>query len=845
MNTKEIIDKIFKDPKTKYELSGFEVLGKPIDKILDIFSKTVDSGREAGKTKYFVRSIVPFSSGKGKAQVFTEDGKSNPEEIVRQLWVYKLIHTYGYKEDEIELEKSIHFGTEVGTKAADIVVYTDNTKETPKIIIEVKKPKRKDGIEQLKSYLNAQGSPVGVWSNGSDSIILYRPYPNNYDDTLVEIPRKGESPKDVIEKKLTLGHLSKNFNFKKIIYNIEELALANYGDGVFDEIFKLIFAKIFDEIEAENRTNNELYFTKTDDDSITYSRINELFKKACEKWPGIFKKGDKIELKVSLLSICMGPMIPIRLMGSDLRVMDDAFEFLIPSVLKKKDGQFFTPRHVIDMCVKMLNPKQKEYIMDPACGSAGFLLHAMDWCYPVLTSQQMELRKHRYAAKYLWGIDFSEKASKTSRALMLIAGDGHSKIFGPRISSLDPSDWLDVQTGRSLIEALRNEKLLQNMPDNDLVIDDEDSLWKHYDHLKFDLILTNPPFAGDVPGKKVLKHFSLAKKALKTAGNKKQPVEERDVLFVQKYTKKQLADIKTVQQKVAQSCPDYKKQIKDLIQNNQYELEISVDDIPEEIMEIIMDNFAEPESGIIETGEDDDVQEFGMAADGSPALEEQLEQAGDKVANLRRDLLKAKNRLMDLDSDLEALKEKTDQEIKIISQGWEDTKKALNKELKLIKDKLKADIKALKVQQKEKKKRINTEIKSLQKAIPEAEYEKRLLTNKGKLELVLADEELIATLKERWIDAEVARQLDYPIFMAVSERGGKNNSGDYEYLVDEEGNLLADEIGQMIVDQDLVNYVLKSSDMENADDLPEDKICVAEAFVLFAKKHDLDFWRVD
>lgn len=141
-----------------------------------------------------MKSFVEFSSGKEEVQVFDENGKSNPEEIVRQLWVYKLLNTYKYKADEIELEKSVHFGTEVNAKAADIVVYTDNTKQTPKIIIEVKKPKRKDGIEQLKSYLNAEESPVGVWSNGCDSIILYRPYPANFDDTLVDIPKRGQEP---------------------------------------------------------------------------------------------------------------------------------------------------------------------------------------------------------------------------------------------------------------------------------------------------------------------------------------------------------------------------------------------------------------------------------------------------------------------------------------------------------------------------------------------------------------------------------------------------------------------------------------------------------------------------
>jgi type I restriction enzyme M protein len=150
-----------------------------------ILIRSVDSGRDAGKTKYFMNCFVPFPSGKAEVQVFDENGKSNPEEIIRQLWVYKLINTYEYKVDEIELEKSVHFGTGIHAKAADIVVYTDNMKQTPKIIIEVKKPKRKDGIEQLKSYLNAQGSPVGVWSNGSDSIILFRPYPANFDDILL------------------------------------------------------------------------------------------------------------------------------------------------------------------------------------------------------------------------------------------------------------------------------------------------------------------------------------------------------------------------------------------------------------------------------------------------------------------------------------------------------------------------------------------------------------------------------------------------------------------------------------------------------------------------------------
>ena len=121
-SAREIIDRIFKEPGIKYELTEFESLGKPIHEILDTYPKTAETGRDAGKTKYFLKSIVPFSSGKDEVQVYVDGGKSAPEEIIRQLWVYKLIHQYGYQPDEIDLEKSVQFGTEVGTKAADIIV---------------------------------------------------------------------------------------------------------------------------------------------------------------------------------------------------------------------------------------------------------------------------------------------------------------------------------------------------------------------------------------------------------------------------------------------------------------------------------------------------------------------------------------------------------------------------------------------------------------------------------------------------------------------------------------------------------------------------------------------------
>jgi type I restriction enzyme M protein len=915
MNTKELIDRIFKEPGIKFELTEFENLGKPIHDILSIYPKVAATGKDAGKAKYYLKSLIPFSTGNEEVQVYAEGGKSAPEEIVRQLWIYKLIQQYGYKADEIDLEKGVQFGTEVGTKAADIIVYTDSTKVTPKIIVECKKPKRKDGIEQLKSYMNAKGAPVAIWSNGADSIILYRPYPAQFDDTLFDLPKRGQAPKDVLEASKTLLQLKKDFDFKRIIQDLEELVLADSGKDEFNEIFKLIFAKIWDEKEAlENRKGKVVEFRKAIDPEITFDRINNLFHKACEEWPGIFKEGEDIELAKRHLQVCVGPIEGVRLMGSNLRVMDDAFEYLLPTEAKKKKGQFFTPRHVVEMCVRMLNPTRTEYVMDPACGSGGFLLHAMDWCYPASDNEQREMRKHKYAAKYLWGIDFEQRAAKTSRALMLIAGDGHTNIFGPDVSSLDPRTWYENASGQALMHGLRQAKLTAKKIPEGETLKDEDKAWEYFDELKFDVILANPPFAGEMKDRKMLVRYELARPALKRAGDDKQPKEERDVLFierilkmlkpggraaivlpqgkfnnsslafirewilkkarllavvglhpntfkphtgtktsvlfVQKYTPEQLAQIESVQDQVAGACPDYEADIKTLLAAHKVAADVPDDAIPEAVADLISESFSEPEVEEATNGNGGDENDEGNG-DGDEAAasadEDRVAVSEDRLNGLQAALLLAKQKLIDLESDVEALAQKQEQELDTLKMHWTGDKGALRLQVKDIQQAYKVDVQKRKDARKDQQKALKAEIKALEKQIPQAEKALKLLSNRGKLELMLADDDLIGTLKERWIAAEVAKQLDYPIFMAVSERGGKNNSGDYKYLLDEEGSLVEfpdghPQEGQLVIDQDLVNYDLRAADLADAAKIPDHQLCVAEVFVRFAQTQKFGFW---
>jgi type I restriction enzyme M protein len=184
---------------------------------------------------------------------------AKPEEIVRQLYLNKLMSEYGYPKDRITLVKSVQFGSSVHDKAADIVIFEKGAPTTPYIIVECKKPKRKDGLEQLESYCNATGAPIGVWTNGGAVVVRHRKDPNLFDD-LTDLPRADQTLADLLKQPWTLEDLKREnilvnerTSLKDIVLEIEDLFLANSGGDAFEEVFKLIYAKLFDEWQAARK----------------------------------------------------------------------------------------------------------------------------------------------------------------------------------------------------------------------------------------------------------------------------------------------------------------------------------------------------------------------------------------------------------------------------------------------------------------------------------------------------------------------------------------------------------------------------------------------------------------
>lgn len=501
----EVLDKIFKDPNVVYGLKEFE--GINFEKALYVWKQD---------KRFYIKDI---KSGSPRIVYDEQKKSSKPEEIIRQLWLYKLHSNLKYPFDRLETEKSIHFGREIHAKAADIIVYKED-KVTPYMIVEVKSPNEEKGIDQLKSYLNAEGCEIGVWSNGIDRVILYRNYPNQFEDTLSEIPPQDKTIDDILGEKKTLGDTDSKYDLKSAIRIMEELVLANAGVDVFTEVFKLIYAKLYDEIEAEKRLDNEILFRKYKDPQKTYSSINSLFRSAIGKWPDIFYEQEVIRLSPEHLSVVIGEMEKAKLFGADLSIIDEAFEYLIPEVAKGKKGQYFTPRHVIAMAVKMLNPKSHEYIIDPAAGSGGFLISAMRW----VNEQHLndDRFKQEYARQYLYGIDFADETAKVSRALMLIAGDGRSHLF--KLNSLDSREWQGEEDEKLHARRELRQRLLRY--EN---YDEKEQNEKTFKNFSFDVLLTNPPFAGELKDPGLLRQYEFGKKNGKLVNK-----VERHILFIER-----------------------------------------------------------------------------------------------------------------------------------------------------------------------------------------------------------------------------------------------------------------------------------------------------------------------
>ena len=485
---------------------------------------------------------------RGKPAVFVtclarnKDVQLKPEERTRQLWLARLIDQYGYPSSRIQVEYPITFGRD-SSKRADIVVFDADRPTVPYIIIEVKAAKLRDGKEQLRSYAHATGAPLAMWSNGIIAEVWHRKNPN-YFVPIHHLPRAAQTIEDIVDQPWTIQTLidkenereregTKARSLRELIVDMENEVLANAGVDVFEEVFKLIFTKLYDEMATHRGQHPYLRFRNTNTAAQLKRAMQDLFDEAKRKWPGVFLEDERIRLSPDHLQVCVGSLEEWKLFNSNLDVIDDAFEYLVNKSSKGEKGQYFTPRWVIDMCVKMLNPKEHETVIDTACGSAGFTVHTMFHVWRqiiadmgmeeshLFTMDQKPPRCEDYVRDKVFAIDFDEKSVRVSRCLNLIAGDGETNVL--HLNTLDWPKWDETvkqdewsDTYGDGWRRLRKQRANPRQAD--------------YRSFEFDVLMANPPFAGDIKQSDMLSPYDLAHKK----NGKLERAVGRDLLFIER-----------------------------------------------------------------------------------------------------------------------------------------------------------------------------------------------------------------------------------------------------------------------------------------------------------------------
>lgn len=430
--------------------------------------------------------------------------KATPEEVEAvQVFARILVEDYGYPKDHIQTRPQFHVKVRPSDVKkeypVDIAVFTDSerTDDSISIIVECKKKNRKDGRSQLENYMTLSKAQLGVWFNGEERLYLYKKNEENGHVIFQEIPnipKYGESIDDIgaLKRKDLIPTHNLKATFKAIRNYLAANAVgATRDEAIAQQLINVIFCKIFDERWTAPDAVVKFRVGVNDNDEQIKDRVVELFKSVKAKYHEIFTNDDSITLDAPSIAYIVGELQNYCLLDAERDVLADAFETFIGHALKGGQGQFFTPRNVIRMMVEILDPKTTEMLIDPACGSGGFIIESLRYIWEKVHQEAEQLGWSHDAVREeevdrantcIRGIDKDYFLSKLAKSYMAIMGDGKGGIFCE--DSLErPENW-DSKTRQKI-----------HMGD-------------------FDIVLTNPPFGSKIPvtGEDKLKQYDLAHK---------------------------------------------------------------------------------------------------------------------------------------------------------------------------------------------------------------------------------------------------------------------------------------------------------------------------------------------
>lgn len=437
----------------------------------------------------------------------TTQRPETPEEYVRQEIAKSLVREYGYPKGDISVEFTLRVGSR--KPRADIVIFAadaDHRQETAHTMVEckaktVRPTDRKDGVGQLHSYMSSSPNVThGMWTNSLERFCYQKVVQSGqiaYEE-IPDLPSYGQTGEEAERPRFDqLKPASSDallFTFRRC----HNYIAGNQGlqkPEAFWELLKLIFCKIHDE-----RNSREVSFFAAPKERggingplKVKARIDQLFADVKHDYPTIFPANEEIGLNPPVLAYLVSQLQIYSLLESDVDVKGHAYEEIVGANLRGDRGEFFTPRNVCNMAVAMLDPGEGQLVLDPACGTGGFLIAAMNWVIEKIRRTELERwqgdliraeprmrdRVTRFASTSVVGLDFNPNLVKASKMNMVMNNDGAGGLYQAN-SLANPATW-DPQ--------LQDLQLVGRV----------------------DLLMTNPPFGSKIPidDPAILEQFEL------------------------------------------------------------------------------------------------------------------------------------------------------------------------------------------------------------------------------------------------------------------------------------------------------------------------------------------------
>lgn len=351
------------------------------------------SQRTLSSSKPATKLVTTLPDGKICDFIDQKIRSDTPEEYVRQNIERRLVLELDYLPEQIAVEFPIKIGSR--SVRVDLAIFpqgTQHTQDNAFIFIECKKDStppssQKDGVDQLKSYMAASSNAQwGMWTNGRSKSVWHKVITSSHVEWEEpnDIPPRGGSTKDIDRpQRDNLKRASDDnllFSFK-ICHDHIYVTDGMQKQPAFFELLKVIFCKIHDERNFGRPL--EFYATAkekaSNDGRLTvYNRINKIFQRVKERYPAIFDPNDEIRLQPRSLAYIVGELQRYSFLDTDIDVKGKAYEELVGANLRGDRGEFFTPRNIQMMAIRMLDIQQEERFLDPACGTGGFLVIAMN-----------------------------------------------------------------------------------------------------------------------------------------------------------------------------------------------------------------------------------------------------------------------------------------------------------------------------------------------------------------------------------------------------------------------------------------------------------------------------------